>query len=433
MSPKQAVPSQRTHSRRQRVPPALVRGNERFEGLAILEELPDDLGLLLFRSLRNVLIWSQLEPAERTGAFSPDAAHARGRELAARSLAPELLGPLGVIAALLSDPVRVDGSRLANACRRVALWAEDRGALGTALDFTQAAALVRPTAAPLAYAVGRLARRRAEYDRAESWFTRAIIQARQSDDWRSYALAFSGLGNLHVQRGNYPAARKAHLRSLRAANRHGVAEMQAIACHDLFSIAGELGAREEAEHFAERAFRAYGPDSPKLPRLAYDVANWWALGGAFARSLKVARVLEPRFTAPAERVLVLGLVARAAGGAGHEAEFETAAARVWEMVRGPAVPDTAAGALLGLAHGAASLGRWSMAQEAARRSMAVADERGEGMLVLAAEAALEGVRAEAAASRAAAAAQAEAPTPADRLADEFLAALSGAPAPVLVG
>jgi tetratricopeptide (TPR) repeat protein len=425
MSPKQATAAARTHSRRQRVPPALVRGNERFEGLAVLEELPDDLGLLLFRSLRNVLIWSQLEAAERAAAFSPVAAGARERELAARIMAPELLAPLGVVAALLAEPARVDAVRLANACRRVALWAEERGALGTALDFTQAAALVRPGAAPLAYAVGRLARRRAEYDRAESWFTRAIIQARQSADWRSYALAFTGLGNLHVQRGNYPAARKAHLRCLRAANRYALPEMQAMACHDLFSVAGETGAREEAEHFAERAFRAYGPENPKLPRLAYDVAYWWALNGAFGRALRVARALERRFEAPAERILVFSLVARAAGGAGHVAEFERAAEVVWEMAGGAVVPDTAATALLGMAHGAASLGRWEMAQEAARQSLALAGERGEGRLELAAEAALDGIRAEAAAGRAAASAQPLGPTPAERLADELMVALAG--------
>jgi tetratricopeptide (TPR) repeat protein len=411
----------RTHSRRQRVPPALLRGDERFEGMAVLDEVRDEVGLLLFRSLRNVLIWAQLPASERADAFSPEAADARRAEMAGAELPPELLAPLSVIAELLASPAVTDRARLALACRRVALWAEDRGALGTALDFTQAAALARPEAAMLAYAVGRLARRRAEYDRAESWFARAIIQARQSGDWRAYATAFSGLGNLNLQRGNVPAASRAHQRCLRAALRHGLPDLQANAYHDLFAVAIHSG-EPLADRYAAAAIRAGGPGYQNLPGLAFDLAYHWVLQGRFAQALTVVLALRTRVSAPAEQLMVNGLIARAAGGARDAASFHDGAGGVWRIVGSEGTDDRVSGALVGVAHGAASLGLWADAERAAERVYAIAAERSEGEMVMIAESLLASIRLR---TRTEADATETAPA-GESLAQDLAAALTGA-------
>lgn len=372
--------------RRQRVPPALTRGSERVDGISILDEINGDLGLLLWRSARNVTLWAETPAEQRATLFPGDAAASRIADLARADVHPELRGPLSVLTELLACPGEVDLLRLVNACRRIAVWAEQRGELATALEFAQAAALAAPESASLAYAVGRLARRRAEYDRAESWYTRAVVQGRQSSDWRSYALAFSGMGNLHMQRGNYPAARRSHLRCLKVAERRGLLELVGDAYHDLFAIETEVRTGFEADALAAMAFRAYGLTSPKIYRLAYDVAYHWTLQGFFTGALQVAQALVPHIAEPAMSALLQGVIARAAGGAGRKEDFDVA---VWEanrLLNSGASSEMTARTLLGLAHGAMSLGEWDLAGRWASQSQRAASVAKEGRVALEAEA-----------------------------------------------
>ncbi|MFL5381545.1 MAG: hypothetical protein ACJ8GN_03400 [Longimicrobiaceae bacterium] len=362
-----------------------------MDGISILDEINGDLGLLLWRSARNVTLWAETPAEERASLFPDGAARSRIAELQLAEVHPELRGPLSVLTELLARPGGVDLPRLVNACRRIAAWAEHRGELATALEFSQAAALAAPESASLAYAVGRLARRRAEYDRAESWYTRAVVQGRQSSDWRSYALAFSGMGNLHMQRGNYPAARRAHLRSLHAAERKGLIDVVGVAYHDLFLTAVETGAGHEADDLAANAFHGYGPRDGRVPRLAYDVAYHWVLQGYFSRSLKVALALRPIMTELSERAVVLGLIARAAAGIGDRSTFETSAREARLVAEHEGARETAARALLGVALGAATLGEWELARDVGTRAVIIARARGEGRVLLAAEAALDSI------------------------------------------
>jgi len=407
--------------RRQRVPPALTRGSERVDGISILDEVSGDLGLLLWRSARNVTLWAETPAEERATLFPGDAARSRTEDLSHTDVHPELRGPLSVLTELLARPGEVDLLRLVNACRRITAWAEQRGELATALEFAQAAALAAPESASLAHAVGRLARRRAEYDRAESWYTRAAVQGRQSSDWRSYALAFSGMGNLHMQRGNYPAARRAHLRCLHAAERKGLLELVGSAYHDLFLTAVETGAGSEADELALLAFRAYGTRDKRIARLGYDVAYHWALQGYFARTLKVAEALVPHMIDDSERVVVLGLIARAAAGVGNRDLFKTAASETRFLAEREGARETAARALLGVVYGAANLGEWELAQDVGTRAVNIARKRSEGRVLLAAEAALDSAQNR----HVAPAGTAATSIVADRLATDFVAALAG--------
>ena len=407
--------------RRQRVPPALTRGSERVDGISILDEINGDLGLLLWRSARNVTLWAETPAQERATLFPDDAARSRAVDLGIADVPQELRGPLSVLTELLAHPGDVDLLRLVNACRRIAVWAEQRGELATALEFSQAAALAAPESASLAYAVGRLARRRAEYDRAESWYTRAVVQGRQSSDWRSYANAFTGMGNLHMQRGNYPAARRAHLRSLHTAERNGLVDVVGGAYHDLFLTAVETGAGHEADELAANAFRAYGTRDKRIARLGYDVAYHWALQGYFARALKVAEALVPHMMDDSERAVVLGLIARAAAGLGNRERFLTAAAETRLLAERDGARETAARALLGVVYGAANLGEWELAQDVGTRAVNIARQRSEGRVLLATESALESVQ-----NRYVAVSETVADSSAaEVLASDFVAALGG--------
>lgn len=406
-------------SRRPRVPPAITRGSEAIPALSVVEEIPGDLGVVLWRSVRNVVLWARTPADKRASLFDAGAADMRAAELARIGPDAELLAPLSVVVTLLENPGQVEVRRLVNACRRIASWAEGQGALGTALEFTQAAALARPDSAPLAFAVGRLARRRAEYDRAESWYMRAVVQARQAGDWRSYALAFSGIGNMYVRRGNYRVARKAFVRSLRAARRHRIRDVCAMAYHDLYLCQADTGEGATAGPLAEQAFRAYGASHPHLPRLAYDVAYNWVQLGHFHPAARVAETLLPHFGGPTERALVLGLLAWAAGGAGERNVFEDAAHAVEEMMMEMTPIEGFTGALLGTAHGAASLGDHERAMAAAERARELARNRREGRVELAAEAVLDAAKAKRDSVPAAAAPEAYA------LAEKFVRALAG--------
>jgi tetratricopeptide (TPR) repeat protein len=378
--------------RRVRVPPALVHGSEALPAAPVLEEVDGDLGVTLWRSVRNVLLWASARPEARGGLFAPGAAAERETAVAAAGVDPELLAPLSVFIRLLEAPAAMDLARVVNACRRVSLWAEHRGALGTALEFAQAAALVAPHLAHLAYAVGRLARRRAEYDRAESWYGRAILQARRAGDWAIYARGFSGLGNLYVQRGNFPAARRAHGRCLAAARRHRLHELRGDALHDLFVLAFETGSGGDPLELARGALAAYGSSSPKLLRLAYDVAYFWTLQGCFAEACRVAVAVLPFMEGAEERLVVLGDIGRAAGGLGDRTRYRDAAVQAEAIVRSGEAPDAVARALLGLAHGAASLGEWEEAERLLTGAAERARRRGESKILMTAEAMLGSVR-----------------------------------------
>lgn len=380
------------HPRRTRVPPALTWGSETLPASAVLDELPDGLGVLLWRSARNARLWAATPPARRGRLFDPAAAPAREGEVREAAPDPELLAPLSVMVRMLEAPAELDEARVVNACRRLALWAEQRGALGTALEFAQAAALTAPHVAALAYAVGRLARRRAEYDRAESWLARAVVQGRRTEDWHTYALAYSGLGNLNVQKGNFPLARRAHERALRTALRHNLRDLQGSAYHDLFLAAVETASGTEAEGMAEQALVAYGSRHSNLPRLAFDLAYHWILNGSFRDALKVAESLEPHFVSACDRALVTSMIARASAGSGERSAFDVARERLNAILASDGSSEAAARALLGVAQGAAALADWDLAARYAESALHIATERREGRIVLAAEKTLTEVR-----------------------------------------
>lgn len=385
------VPQRKTQ-RRWRVPPALKRGDEIFEGLGVLDELSGERGLVLWQSLRDALLWADAQDDERTALFSPDAERIRMAMILAAQPAAEVEEPMSVLARMLGEPTRISEEMVALACRRISQWSDDEGLLATALAFAQAAATVTPGDAGAAFAVGKLARRRAEYARAETWFRRTIALARQIGDWATYAQAFIGLGNLYMQRGNLPGARRFLVRAVRAAQRNSLHSIEGAALHDLFVVAMHADRPEEAQQLARAAFDAYGEHHVALPRLAQDVAYWWVTQGYYARALPVLRSTLSHFTQPNERLNALGSIARAVGGLGDRTAFREAWDGCYDLMQGTAVDDRAAQVLLDMALGAASLGMWDKAEQAAREALETGSRRSEARIRLTAEAVLESVR-----------------------------------------
>jgi tetratricopeptide (TPR) repeat protein len=385
------VPQRKTQ-RRWRVPPALKRGDEIFEGLGVLDELSGERGLVLWQSLRDALLWADAQDDERAALFATDAERIRMATILSAHPAAELEEPMSVLARMLGEPTRISEEMVALACRRISQWSDDEGLLATALAFAQAAATVTPGDAGAAFAVGKLARRRAEYARAETWFRRTIALARQIGDWATYAQAFIGLGNLYMQRGNLPGARRFLVRAVRAAQRNSLHAIEGAALHDLFGVTVEAGRTDEARQLARAAFTAYGPHSSALPRLAQDIAYWWITEGYFARALPVLSSVLPHHPQPFDRLTVLGNIARAAGGLGDRETFRDAWDQCHDLLDSSSVDERAAQGLLDLAHGAASLSLWDKAELAAREALDIGSRRSQAKIRLAAEALIESVR-----------------------------------------
>jgi tetratricopeptide (TPR) repeat protein len=371
------------------VPPALTHGGESLEGAPVLDEVQGPLGLLLWETYRDVVLWSGAE--EREGLFAAGAHAARMREIEAAAPDPALERALRGAAMVVADPAGAQEADIMGACRQAADWAEQRGLKGTAVTLATAAALASPPNAAAAYRVGQIARNNEENARAETWFRRAIGLGRQAKDWASYAEAFLGLGNLYKLRGNYPAARRFHIRALRAARRHALRDIVARALHDLFTIAVETGTPAEAQELARLAFRAYGPRHAKLPALAHDVAYFWMGLGRYAPALDLFRAVLPHLVDANERMLCAANMGHASGALGDRPGFEEAWEQVWAADDREKLYKSDQ-ALLELAHAASSLRDWTRAEMAAEASRDLAQKRGHGHVVILSDAVVEAAR-----------------------------------------
>lgn len=405
------------------IPPPLIHGSEPLEGGTVLQEYPTEVGVLLWQALRDVVLWAQTPPAERSELFTAKARERRLAAIAAASADPALESHLRLLAELTASSGSVREEVLSAASRSVSDWAEAQGKMGTALAFAQNAALASPGEAGAALNVGRLARELVDYARAEIWYRRTIGLARQARDWRTYTLAFIGLGNMAVRRGNYPAGRRFRIRALRSARRGGLRRLQAVVLHDLFALEVECGNPAAAEAYARRAFQHYRGRGDRLQALANDVANLWLSTGNFGRALRVLVPLAALPQPEEDRLFVLASLARAAGGVGEADRFDAAATGVSRMIEARQFPAREARALLDVAYGAAALQQWELAQELGTRAWSVAAERRESKVEFLASALLDSVSRRGAA-HAVAAETSEAAASSDSLAHDLATSLT---------
>lgn len=318
----------RKTNRRWRVPPPLTHGPEPLEGGTILEELATPLGGVLWETARDLSLWTATPAEERVELFSEGAAANRKEKLSNVEPPLGLASALGSLSRILSDAADADEGELAAACRAVADWAEEEDLLGIALAYTQAVALLREADPRVAYDVGVLALRRREDARAETWFRRAVMLARQNGDWSAYSLAFVALGNLYLDRDNHTVARKLHVRAKRAAHRHSLHAIEGMALHGLFKMAAASGDGDAADELAADALSALGPRHPRLAEFASDAARYWLGRGHPGPALEVLRAVVPHLNGSPERINVLAATARAAAEVGAADDFERAAGEV---------------------------------------------------------------------------------------------------------
>jgi tetratricopeptide (TPR) repeat protein len=359
--------------RRWRVPAHYLLGTERFEGSAMLEELPGALGTLLWQCERDVRLWATSTQVEREQLFAPTAGERCLAMVATLEMdAGEVFAPLEAIAAMLRHPVDADPQAVMLACQRISQWAEGRDCRAAALAFAQAAASVQTGSAYSAVRVALLARRAGDFGRAEGWLNRAIVLARQSGDWTTYAQAYSGLGKVNLLRGNLPSAERCLGKALRIARTHGLALQQAMAHHDLFVVLAEEERHTEALAHAAEAFSLYPAEHADRLSLAHDVAASWVEQGQYAAALPVLEAVVSHMEAPA-RALGYANAARAAGALGLRGRFEAFWHLCIDTLERVGTHSVIPGTLLNLARGAALLQDLGEAEATARRAVRLAE------------------------------------------------------------
>lgn len=373
--------------RRWRVPPPPEWGFEAPDGAAVLDENVAGLGVLLWDVTRDVVLWATASPRELTEIFPPAQERMRTAWLMTTMLDPKLESALLGLVRIPGQPSLASRERTSLACHSIAQWADERGAVATAYAFMHAAAFACPGNARLSYEAGRLARRRAEYARAEDWLKRAVLLGRQVGDWDSCINGRGGLGNMYIQRGNYPRAGRHHRRALVLARRQGLRDLEGQALHSLCVVAIHTGQISEVNRWARQAREVFGPGDARLPILAHDVGCAWMEQGLFPQALQVFEATR-RHWRPADVLLGHANICRAAAGTGVLERYEQAWLEASSLITDETHENTAQ-ALLDLAHAATTVGELERAEMVAQRACRVAAERRESRIRLAAEAVLE--------------------------------------------
>jgi tetratricopeptide (TPR) repeat protein len=357
----------RNISRRWCIPPAILREHdETLEASQILEEFTGDLGLLLWNSLRDVTLWSAVDPDRREGLFTFEAAQNRLVLLQTTPVEPQLEVSLTTLAALVGSPGTAVAEIVSLVCLEVSRWALEGGAFGTSLAYAQAAALASPEEAGPAHTVGSLALRWGKGARAETWLRRCIGLARRGKDWPSYALAYVDLGTLYARREKPLAARRFFTQAMRAGRRHGLLATRGAALHGLFLLAMEAGDLDDAERYAKASMRAYGRGHECLPGLLHDIAYLWVTRENFPRAIPMLQKLLVSRTDPDERALTQAILARAAAGTAERRLYEEAWSSAWSLINRPGAPQDNLRIRLELARAAARLRDWVRLEQAAR-------------------------------------------------------------------
>ncbi|MCA1792183.1 MAG: hypothetical protein LC667_20750, partial [Thioalkalivibrio sp.] len=333
------------------------------------------MGLVLWQRLRDVLLWASLPVAERAELYCEshraETVPAFMRETGGHD---GLAYPLRAVEALCTSPELIATDAVVTACIQISSWATDEGYVATAVHFAEAAYVLRPDDSGLAFNAGRACRRRAAYERAETWFSRAIHLARASSEWSAYADALLGWGNMEFQRGNFKPARSLYLRAFRTARKGKIRDLGAAAQHNLLLLAIELRDWEAAASHAQLAYELYAPDNERWPYLAHDVALAWMWQGYYNEALPVFVEAYRLFTAPVERLQVWSNLGRTAAALGDTTKFFEAVAYV--TARTHNAGEFVASSLVNLAEGARSLGLVLQARQLAQHALELARRRG---------------------------------------------------------
>ncbi len=339
-------------------------------GLDLLNELDDELGLVFWRAVRDVLVWSSTPPEMRVQLSQPPTEAVAARFAAASSAAPTLAEAITEFALLARAAHLVDARALADACHAVYQWADTQGLMRPALHFAEAAALADPADPTRANFAALMCRREVMEQRAGTWYYRAFVLAKRARNDQEQLYALLGCGSLYRDLGRVREARRFILKAARLAGRTGRYREAAEAAHDLMLMESEEGALPAATEHATRAEAWYPVHHPRFIYFAHDFAFLLVRARNYAVAHALLEKAIPLFQRANERVLVWSTLAWAAGGAGRQDRLAVAEAEVLAGVTQYA--EYAPAALLHIAEGARACRRWGPAAEYAARAVEAA-------------------------------------------------------------
>lgn len=321
------------------------------------------LGALLWREVRHLHTWAVTRSEFRAdGRARIESGEKREMRELAKIAAPELTNALSNFADAAAPEAVIA------ACREIVQWAEGRLWTETAMQYAEAAAMLDPDDAELANLAGRVCRRGGQRARAEVWYDRAIGLSRASRNVREYISAHLGFAAVLRDRERYEEALHYIKRAGLTAKRAGIRKQAGEAFHDAVGIATLRGDFPRAAVYARRALAVYPRHHARFPAFGYDLAFLMVDLGMYSHALSLLNSVAPKISSPAERVVVLGTLARAAAGAGLRARYIEVAQTVQEQA--PHYPVMAAGALYSVAEGARLLGDWDDAARLAELAVA---------------------------------------------------------------
>lgn len=236
--------------------------------------------------------------------------------------------------------------------------------------------------------LGRVGRKRAEWDEASRWYGVAGKVAEETGDHRRLATVLDGQANTLRDRGNLPAARKLLHRVLALGEAKNDRYARAIGHHDLMTVE-KLGENlEEAVVHGWKATEAYESAGESL-RALFDLAGVFREAGDLAAARDAYTVVEQQVPSRDYRVLSLDALAYIAALEGRAGDHDDLRARVEEELRDDPAAMVRAQVLYfgGLSN--LALGRRREARSNLEDALAFAEGHGLSKLIFDAEAALE--------------------------------------------
>lgn len=345
-----------------------------LDGLEILEEVGEPLGVTLWQLYRDVGEWVNTDAECRGELFQAPLAESAYLQRLLSPVPEEIADSVATAWEAVTGPGDAARSRpLSRALVEVFDWAERNGYDQTAASFATVTATLRPRDADLAFKAGRAERRCGRYHQAEAWFQRSVGLARRAGDAAAYATAYLGWGLLAEERADRVQARRYYVRAWRAAQRGGLRGLVAAARHNLIPLSAPPLPFAEGHAHIVAAYRMYDPRHAPLARLAHDAGGFYTEHGYYALSLQLYLAALPQVTRPAERTAVHSNIARSAAALGRKDLFSDAETAVLNELERPL--EHTADALSELALGAYTLGLRRKARSYAVEALRIAEAR----------------------------------------------------------
>jgi tetratricopeptide (TPR) repeat protein len=371
--------------------PVLLRPADEAEGAAILRELPDSSGVMLYGALRDVMLWLLAPQGERGSLFPEGSGRLRRENIERGEVEPDLLPFLLRVAAVTEAAETHSPAEVGALCAEIGAWAGANDLPYIELAFIQACAISRPDLPAHALRTARLARDLGQYVGAETWFRRTIKVARVQKDWSTYVDAFRGLGVFYLRTGNTPAARNAFDRTLSLAKRYRLRELVGAAHHDLFQVYADAGEIRTAYDHAIAAQNAYGTLDDYLARLAADVGQFWILLGRPNRAVPIFERLVTRAPTIDLAALWTANLVRASALSGMNDLYEFARKSTLNVVDALKKPLRLAECFVIVALADVAMEEWERAGVTAGKALVTAERIGSAEVQIKAEEILQAV------------------------------------------